>query len=334
MQRIDVLAMGLQRCAILLAALVLPGCALLAPHPGPDIVSVPEPAKPQPDIVIVPAEPVAERPAPVKIPEPQRLPPVAIVLTNSQPAYADIADELARQFENYEIYDLSDSDLPPVAVLRLINDSESGTIVAIGLRAARSSVAMSDKPVVFSQVFNYQDYGLLNENTRGIAAIPPLDAQIAAWKKLDPTLARIGAIVGPGHDNMVAEAEVSAAEQGIELRVQITHSDQETLYFFKRMIRDIDGFWLFPDNRVLSRRALRQIMTEAQRQKVPVLVTSDSMLQIGASISVSSVASDIAHSIIKVIRQIQSGNLAQVPAISPLSEIRVKTNDTIQVVDR
>ena len=46
--------------------------------------------------------------------------------------------------------------------------------------SAQSSVAMSDIPVVFSQVFNYHDHGLLTENSRGVAAVAPLDAQLAA----------------------------------------------------------------------------------------------------------------------------------------------------------
>ena len=303
----------------------------MAPQPEPAPVPV------EPEIVIVSPQPV---PAPdVHIPDPDvpappRLPPVAIVLTNTQPAYADVARELARHFENHEIYDLSDRDRPPVTVLRLINDSDSGAVVAIGLRAALSSVAMSKKPVVFSQVFNYQDHGLLTENSRGVAAIAPLDAQIAAWKQADPTISRIGAIIGEGHDDLITEAERAAEKHGMDLRVHVTHSDQETLYFFKRMIRDIDGFWLFPDNRVLSSRALQQIMDGAQRQQVPVLVNNESMLQIGASISVSSVASDVADTIAAIVRQIQAGNLGLVPAISPLSEIRVHKNSTLQVVDR
>lgn len=100
------------------------------------------------------------------------------------------------------------------------------------------------------------------------------------------------------------------------------------------MIRDIDGFWLFPDNRVLSRRVLNQIMDDAQRQQVPVLVPTESMLQIGATISVSSVASDIAETIAKVIQQIQAGDIDKVPPITSLSESRVRTNDTVQVVER
>lgn len=318
--------------ALVLAAVGLSGCSFLSPpvEPAPP----PEPVEPAPEPVIVVPPPATKPKAKVKIPEAAPLPPLAIVLTSSQAAYADVANALAQQFENHEIYDLSDRGRPPVTVLRMINDSDSGIVVAIGLRAAKSSVAMSNKPVVFSQVFNYQDHGLLNENSRGVAAVPPLDAQLAAWKEVDPTLSRIGAIIGEGHDELITEAEIAAARHGVELIVHVTHSDQETLYFFKRMILDIDGFWLFPDNRVLSGRALQQIMDDAQRQQVPVLVPSESMLQMGASISISSVASDIAATITKVVRQIQAGDIAMVPPISPLSAIRVLTNEAIQVADQ
>ena len=132
----------------------------------------------------------------------------------------------------------------------------------------------------------------------------------------------------------MSEARIAAEKHGIDLHVQVTRSDQETLYFFKRMVRNIDGFWLFPDSRVLSRRALQQIMDDAKRHGVAVLVPTESMLLSGASISVSSVASDIATTITKIIRKIQAGEIEQVPPISPLSEIRVKTNDTVQVVER
>ena len=63
-------------------------------------------------------------------PAPPPLPPVSIVLTNSQPAYADVAEELTRHFDNYTIYDLSEKDRPPVTVLRLINDSNPGVVIA------------------------------------------------------------------------------------------------------------------------------------------------------------------------------------------------------------
>lgn len=316
----------LARIAIVCAMFSLSGCSFLTSQFGP--------AEPEPVVIVEPPPPVDVPEKKVFVPKPTPLPSVAIVLTSGQPAYADVARELTLRFDNFEIYDLSDENRPPITVLRLINDSDTDAVVAIGLRAAQSSVAMSDSPVVFSQVFNYQDYDLLTDHSRGVAAIAPLDAQISAWLQADPTITRIGAIIGPGHEDLIAEAELAADRHGIELLLRVAKSDQETLYNFKRMIRDIDGFWLFPDNRILSRRALMQIMDDAKRQRVPVLVTNESLLNIGASISVSSVASDIAETITAIVRQIQAGNIHRVPLISPLSEIRVKMAETVQVADR
>ena len=101
--------------------------------------------------------------------------------------------------------------------------------------------------------------------------------------------------------------------------MQVTHSDQETLYFFRRMVRDIDGFWLFPDNRILSGRVLQEMLADANRQQVPVTVPSDAMLEMGATLSISTVAADIARTIVKVIREVQSGRLESLPPITQLS---------------
>ena len=315
--------------ALILVGILLSGCSTLFPD------AVPQPVEP-PEIVVVdttPLETITVTPL-IRKPWEFELPSVAIVITNNQPAYADVAVELAERLENYEVYDLGDDSRPPVSVLRQINDSNTDIVVAIGLRAAQSSVAMSDKPVIFSQVFNHQDHDLLSENSRGVAAIPPLDAQIAAWKKIDPTLVRVGVIIGEGHEELIEQARVAAERHEIELRVQVTRSDQETLYFFRRMIRDIDGFWLFPDNRILSGRVLQEMLDDANRQQVPVAVPSESMLKLGASLSITTVAEDIARTIVKVIREIKSGRLEELPPITQLSEIRVETNGAIQVVER
>jgi ABC-type uncharacterized transport system substrate-binding protein len=100
------------------------------------------------------------------------------------------------------------------------------------------------------------------------------------------------------------------------------------------MIRDIDGFWLFPDNRVLSGRVLQQMLTEANQQQVPVTVPTESMLQMGASISMTAVAADIAETIIELIHRIRAGELNLIPPITQLSEIRVVTSEALQVVER
>lgn len=324
MRRSRTQAEELIRVAVITAALAVSACSTLAPEPAP----VEEP----PEILVEPPiETVVEEPPPEPTPMPAapELPPVSILLTNLQPAYASVAKELEKLFAQYVIYDLSDLSGPPVSVLRQINDSDSGAVIAIGLRAARSAIAMSNAPVVFSQVFNHQDHDLLGENSRGIAALAPLDAQIAAWKRIDPTIARIGVIIGEGHDDLLAEAEVAAARHDVELLVKIARSDQETLYLFKRMVRDVDGYWMIPDNRILSARILQEMLDEAYRHRVHVVVPNESMLDMGAAISMSTVASDIARTIVQVVRQIHAGRIDRVPPLSPLSEVRIATNDDL-----
>jgi len=319
------------RFATVVAALALSACSTL--YPSGDQAPVAD----QSDIVVeTPLATIKVTPL-ARLPKPPRLPAVAIVTTSAEPAYAEVTRELARHFKEHDIYDLSDASRPPVSVLRLINDSESDVVIAVGLRAAQSSVAMAEVPVVFSQVFNHQDHDLLRGNSRGVAALAPLDAQVAAWKKIDPSLKRIGAIVGDGHNELIAEAEIAAQRHDVEFRIHIAHSDQETLYLFRHMIRDIDGFWLLPDNRILSGRVLQQILSDANRQSVPVAVSNESMLGMGASISMSTVAADIARTIVDIVRKIQAGHLDRVPPITQLSEIRVATNDELlkkQVVAR
>jgi hypothetical protein len=323
---------GLLRLILLSAALGLSGCALVPPEPEIEPDPRPEAVTPETEIEILPPPPAPAPKSRTSVAAPS-LPTLAIVLTSSIAAYADVAAELSRRFENHAIYNLADDERAPTSILHSINDSDTGVVVAIGLRAARSAVALADRPVVFSQVFNYQE--LLTENTRGVSAIAPLDAQISAWKELNPSISRVGVIVGKGHDRLIEEARRAAETQDVELVVHSAGSDQETLFIFKRMIRKIDGFWLFADNRILSPRVLNLMIATAKQQQVPVLAPNESMLAIGASVSISSVAADIAETITQIVRRIEAGQIDTVPAISPLREIHVVSRDlTTRVADR
>jgi len=316
------------RAGILVWVLILAGCTAWTPEPEPEQAAIetapsaPPAAESKPEIV-----PEAEPEPAIKPPTPPLAPPIAIVLTSSQPAYLDVASELAGHFENHTVYDLSQESLPPVAVLRSINDSDSMAVVAIGLRAAKSAVSMSESPVVFGQVFNYQQHELLSANSRGVAAVAPMDAQLAAWKQISPDLTRIGIIIGEGHDDLLQAAQLAAQKHGVELDVRVAHSDQETLYLFRRMLVNIDGFWLLPDNRVLSTRVLTEMLAESRRHNVAVAVPNEAMLQIGAAVAISTVAADIAKGIAGVLRRIQAGELDQVPPITELTEVRVTVNE-------
>lgn len=329
MEQSEVLRRTLFRSVLVFAFLALSGCALLQPEAPPPAV----PATAEPEPAPEPAPPV-EKPRAVE-PEPAvdiPLTPqpvsarVAIVIADSLPAYADVAGKLTKYLEAYAIYNLADPNQSPRQVFSTIAETEAELVVAIGLRAARFAKTFATVPVVFSQVFNVREHGLISESTRGIAVLPPLDLQLDAWREMDPTIRDIGAIVGDGHEELIAEAERAMSERGIRLHHAIANSDRETLYHFRRLIRGIDGYLLFPDNRILSRRVFSEIMTEAARHHVQVAVFNESLLKHGATFSASAVDTDIADTITIVLNEIENGNLAGVVPITPLSEIRIRTN--------
>lgn len=310
--------------AVVAVLALLGGCASVPPRAVPEPAPVVEVAEAQPDITVVEPEPEPQ----IAKPEAPAL-DVSVVLSSRTQAFEDVAVELGKHFESLSIYDLSDKSQPPANAFRLINDSPADIVVAVGLRAARSASVLSAVPVVFSQVFNYQDYELLGDERRGVSAIAPMDAQLAAWKRVEPSLTSVGLVIGPGHEALIEEAELAAQRHGVALIVSEAGSDQEALYVFKRMIRNIDGFWLLPDNRVLSPRVLGEIVDRSEGRGISVLVPSPRMLSMGAAISVSTVASDIAARIHEVVEAIGRGDIDRLPQVTPLTEIRVDVNEAV-----
>ncbi|MDZ7644519.1 MAG: ABC transporter substrate binding protein [Woeseiaceae bacterium] len=320
------------RLYIALVALVMSGCAVFAPEPVTDSPPVaPElpPAKPPPP------PPTRAVPAPEPTPAPD--PPaadytatVAVILSSRALAYESVAIALDRLLENAEVYNLDDRSLSVRDAFAAIHASGAAAVVAIGLPAAVRARDFAEVPVVFAQVFNAADYDLLQGSTRGIAVMPPLDRQLERWLALTPDIRSIGAIVGSGHDSLLSEAERAADANSVTFQSRVAASDRETLYLFRRMLPQIDAFWLFPDNRILSPAVLREMLEQARRHDVHVAVFNDSLLELGATLSATTDPDDIAATIVDVLHRIEQGRLGDVPSVSPLTEVRTRVNDRLE----
>lgn len=310
----------------LMLALFVSGCAIIG-H-GPDTNTKVEATEVEP----TPAPEIA-KPAIREMPAASEAalfgPRVAVVLSNKTPAYENVAVELGQISEDYSIYDLADTSLTPRAVFARIAESNPEIVIAIGLRAATVAKSYSHVPVVFCQVFNVTDNNLVSDNQKGVAALPPLELQVKAWKDLNPNLRSVGAILGSGHESLIEEANQAADAAGLRLHYRIARSDRETLYMFNRLTPDIDGFWLFPDNRVLSPAVLREILSYASRHRVQVAVFNPALLDFGAALSTTSVDSDIAATVVSVARRVIRGDGESIPPVTPLNEIDVQTNRAV-----
>ena len=323
------------RTVVLLGSVLmsLSGCAILAPTASssadepiitpqlpPDLDPIPPAVDPGPAPPPVVSEPEPE-PEPIAVPETLK---ISVILSSRTPAYESVANELSQQLDRVDIYDLGDKSLTPKEMYDSIRATGTEAVVAIGFRAAMFAKTFDDIPVVFSQVFNVEQIGLDADNVKGVSVLPPLELQIQAWRAMNPNLSSVGAILGSGHDRLIEEAFRSADQNDVRFQYRIAQSDRETLYLFTRLVPDIDGFWLFPDNRILSTTVLRQMLTYAARHRVQVAVFNDSLLTLGATISTTSVESDVAETIVSVASQMIEEGADSVPMVTPLNDIQIR----------
>lgn len=311
---------------------VLSGCAGVPPMeapPPPDEEPAPTPEEPEVD-----AEPPTLPPPPEPALPRQPEPPLkaAIVMSDRSPAFEGVAAALAGRLELPLLYNLADRSLSAEEAFAGIAESDVDVVVAIGLPATQAAASHSTVPVVYSQVFNLTKRSGSGEKgvpLKGVSMIPPLALQLRSWKEIDPGLRSVGAIVGSGHEPLIREAAQAAAAHGLEFHYRIAASDREALYLFRRLSSSIDGFWLFPDNRILSVPILQQMLEVARRHQVKVAVFSHSLLGIGAALSTASIEDDIADRILAVAGQLAAGLVEPVPDMTPLSQLSVRTGAAV-----
>jgi ABC-type uncharacterized transport system substrate-binding protein len=271
----------------------------------------PQPEQPEPLTAVNAPEfsrllPIVEQPAP-RARIPVVVPPVGIVVSSRLPAYLDVADRLIEMLgtEDYLLRVL-DEDENAMHVTTEMNSARPRVVVAIGLDAALLARDQIDAPLVFCQVFNYSEYPELEEATAGVSMLAAFDQQLAFWKAVDESLGAVGTIVGPGHESLISDSADAASAHGIALKARVSGSDRETVYQFKRLASEIDGFWLIPDNRVLSVSAIEELMSYAAARRLPVVVSTPELLRFGALMSLKPSPTHVADAVYAVLDSLQS----------------------------
>lgn len=227
------------------------------------------------------------KPTVVEPPPPKR---VAIVYSDGVPVYRRIAARLAdRLGERARAVALQG----PHELRVRVKAADYDLWVAIGVLAAGSVAELTDKPLVYCQIFNYAEHGLTAPHMQGVSMLPPAALQLGAWKHVAPNTRRLGVLTGPGHEGWIEQARLAAQPHRIELVHRVVHSDKEALYEFKRLVPSIDSLWLLPDERILSRRVLHQVMTYSAKHERLVLGFTPKLLQLGALMSAQSMESDV-----------------------------------------
>jgi len=226
---------------------------------------------------------------------------VAILLSGPVAAFKNTSRILINQLNKNTTteYILSGDINKDTDLIKTIALSDHTHVVALGLKAAKAVSSLKSKHVIFSHVFNYKEHKLINGRFKGVSALPAPDQLFKDWKALSPGLTSVVLLTGDGYEKYVERAIKIAAVYGIELVHHIVKSDKEFVYIAKRLPSYIQGHWIFPDNRVLSRAALKDVMSYNSKKGKQSLVFNKGLLSFGGLFYVNISDKETARLIIK-----------------------------------
>jgi len=193
-------------------------------------------------------------------------------------------------------------------IIQQIKISQHPQVVAIGLEAAKATSNLTQTPIIFCQVYNYQNHGLISDYIKGVSLVPSVDQQLKAWKTVFPGLKRVGFITGSGKQAFIDSAVKTAATYDITLINHTVNNDKEMWGEFRRLTPQIDAFWLLPDNRILSKRTLRNIVSYSAKHTTPLFTINGLLLQAGVVISSAQVGDDIAQKVVTRLLSVNPDN--------------------------
>ena len=203
-------------------------------------------------------------------------PAVAVVLNDPNGIHLELLRVFsARLGQPYEVFDLARRPAP--SVRRLLAEMVPLRVVAIGPAALSAASAIPGVEIVYAAVLDPGD------ETHGIDALPPFDAQLDHWLAVAPRIARIGVVGGEKMHHRMVALETACVDRGLTLERREVASDTETLLAFRSMVPRIDGFVFLPDEAVLSPDVIRQVMTHGRRNGIQILVYSPVMFDLGAT---------------------------------------------------
>jgi ABC-type uncharacterized transport system substrate-binding protein len=277
------------------------------PEPPPPPLVEPEPEPPPPPVVEVPR---AE---------------IALVVDTSTPAHAAVADEIALALppRRYRVARFTTDAAPELEQLR----DRRVTIVAVGPGAVRAArAALPNKPLVFCQVPAHDEALQSGPPIFGVQTLPPLELQLKSWQTVDPTLRTIALIVSASGAALADEARRAASALAKDLLVEISASDRETLYLFRRLATTVDGLWLLPDNDALSPPVLRELLAYAPSRGIGVMTFNEALLARGALLTATAVPADVAATVARVVERVVAGRTAELESMTPLSAAELAVN--------
>lgn len=217
-------------------------------------------------------------------------PEIAIVKSESLAPYARLVAGFTAESRAETVeYDLRGNEGRAEKAFDALKARPPALVLAIGPLAANAARrSLSEVPVLFSMVPNYEKYGLEAKNVTGIALTPPARVQLQTLKAIATRVKRVGVVFDPRYSQTVLDAAAAAAEAGGLAMVSAkSEGADEVGRALTSLAGKVDALWMIADKSVATAAATKRIVDFGLQHKVPVAALSESQVKEGALFSLS-----------------------------------------------
>lgn len=162
-------------------------------------------------------------------------------------------------------------------------------VIALGAKAAYAAhEGVPEIPLVYAMVPTPERYGISGGQVTGVSQEVAPAELMAQLHLFTPDVHRIGMILSTDNAGNDVETAMAAADAAaFQLKVLRVHGERDVRSAYLNMRDDIDALWLVPDAGVITPENFRFLREETVRQGMPIIASSEVLVQAGALMCVS-----------------------------------------------
>ena len=207
--------------------------------------------------------------------------------------------------------DLGDEKIDVSDIQDILYDEEPDVIYCIGSKAYLIANKHAPKtPIVFSSIINWlrmpvtkSTYGVSNELHAGM--------ELMIFRYIFPTFQKFGILYSKEYtEEWFEHAKDTARDMGVELIGHKISKQRQVVPALKKMLPNVDAFWLISDPNVMSaKKDLLAILEASEAHQIPVLSYHEAFADFGATIAVTAHNPTIGGQAASIVQEILSGNV-------------------------
>ena len=162
-------------------------------------------------------------------------------------------------------------------------------IITMGTPAARSAIrTVTNIPIIFTVVLdNIRD---IHPNAdfseiSGVTLAIPVNQQLEMMRKVLPDIRRVGFIYSSSSAHMHRSAGNIASRMGLRLVESEIASERDIPAALRRILPEVDVFWMPPDAVIYERNILPFILRECYKNSVPIAAVSKRIAMAGTPLA-------------------------------------------------